>query len=197
VTLRNEPEGESSAAVSVDCASGGAIGVVTGTEQTTPSKRELVQVTAWSVVYETHSLELVRFATMLVGRSDAPDVVSAVFASMLRSTGWDRVTNQRAYLFKAVANEARNLTRGQSRREQRERRDHLMRDFTSIPASETPLDVRRSVAQLSDQQRAVIFLAYWADLPEADIASTLDISTGSVRRHLARAKTHLRRSLHD
>lgn len=163
---------------------------------TEPTDTVVDPTAAWAAVYEAHAAELVRFATLLVGRDDAPDVVSSMFSRTISASGWDRVTNQRAYLFRAVANEALNLSRGRTRRERREARVHRMRDFTSLPASDTPLEVRRAVAELSDRQRAVVFLVYWADLSEADIASALGISTGSVRRHLARAKAHLRRTLH-
>ena len=56
-------------------------------------------------------------------------------------------------------------------------------------------EVLRAVAELSLQQRTVTYLAYWQDLPVSEIADTLAISEGAVRRHLARARSKLRRSL--
>ena len=70
-------------------------------------------------VYAEHASALVRFATVLVGRDDAQDVVSAAVLRAL-DVDWGLVTNRRAYLFTAVANEAKNLHRRESRRRQRE-----------------------------------------------------------------------------
>ena len=38
--------------------------------------------------------------------------------------------------------------------------------------------------------RAVL-LTYWADLPAEAVAERMGISTGAVKRHLARARKHL------
>lgn len=56
-------------------------------------------------------------------------------------------------------------------------------------------DVAAAVARLSVRQRAVVVLTYWADLDPAAIGVMLDVSEGSVRRHLARARAHLRKVL--
>jgi RNA polymerase sigma factor (sigma-70 family) len=55
--------------------------------------------------------------------------------------------------------------------------------------------VREAVGKLSVRQRAVIVLTYWADLDPPTVAERLGISEGSVRRHLARARAHLREVL--
>jgi RNA polymerase sigma factor (sigma-70 family) len=47
------------------------------------------------------------------------------------------------------------------------------------------------VERLSMQQRAAVLLTYWADLPVEAVASQMGVSTGSVKRHLARAHKHL------
>jgi RNA polymerase sigma-70 factor (ECF subfamily) len=58
-------------------------------------------------------------------------------------------------------------------------------------------EVLAAVRRLSVRQRAVIVLAYWEQLTVPEIAAHLGISEGSVRRHLARARSKLRRWLHD
>ena len=50
----------------------------------------------------------------------------------------------------------------------------------------------RLVERLPYMQRAVVLLRYYEDLDEATIASTLGISTGSVKTHLSRAMRKLR-----
>jgi RNA polymerase sigma factor (sigma-70 family) len=57
------------------------------------------------------------------------------------------------------------------------------------------LDVRKALVGLSPQQRVIVFLAYWDDLTIPQIAHRLDVSEGTIRRQLARAKTRLREVL--
>ncbi|MGA7281516.1 MAG: sigma-70 family RNA polymerase sigma factor, partial [Acidimicrobiia bacterium] len=61
----------------------------------------------------------------------------------------------------------------------------------STPAQEVDVDVLTSVERLSMQQRSVVLLTYWADLPVDAVAEQMGISTGAVKRHLARARKHL------
>jgi DNA-directed RNA polymerase specialized sigma24 family protein len=42
-----------------------------------------------------------------------------------------------------------------------------------------------------------VFLTYWADQTPADIAEVLDVSEGTVRKQLARARARLREVLDD
>ena len=58
-------------------------------------------------VYARHAGELVRFATVLAGPSGADDLVASAVVKAFTNPGWPDVQNQRAYLFRAVLNEAR------------------------------------------------------------------------------------------
>ncbi len=138
--------------------------------------------------------ELIRFATALVGPVDAADVLSSAVVKALSTPGWPAVTNRPAYLYRAVFNEAQTWLRRAGRRPVLEARSrHGEPDRWELP--ELRPEVRQAVAALSTQQRAVIVLTYWADLPPADVAERLGISDGSVRRHLARARARLRKVL--
>jgi RNA polymerase sigma factor (sigma-70 family) len=146
-------------------------------------------------VYRKYADELIGFATFLVGPSEAPDVMSEAVVKVLTSRGWIGVTNQRAYLFRAVLNEARMAHRGQRRRRGYEQRG-AARDEVHEPTAPRP-EVVAAIRRLSPRQRAVIFLTYWDDLDPRGAAALLGISEGAVRRHLARARKALRRTLHD
>jgi RNA polymerase sigma factor (sigma-70 family) len=52
-------------------------------------------------------------------------------------------------------------------------------------------DMRRALAQLSGRQRACVVLHYYLDLPVAEISAALEISPGSVKRHLFDARGRL------
>lgn len=56
---------------------------------------------------------------------------------------------------------------------------------------ETRREVIRSLRQLPSRQREVLVLRYYLDLSEAEIAATLSISRGSVKKHASRALTML------
>jgi RNA polymerase sigma-70 factor (ECF subfamily) len=61
----------------------------------------------------------------------------------------------------------------------------------SVMPVEVDLDVLRAVERLSVQQRSVVYLTYWADLTPEDVAAQMGVSTGTVKRHLARARKRL------
>ena len=142
-------------------------------------------------VWQTHRSELIRYATLLVGPHDAADVVSVAFAKVMRRNSHD-VRDIRSYLMRSVANAAFDQHRSTKRRQVREIRAGLP-SAAEIP--EPAPDIRLAVASLSVQQRAVVYFTYWEDLNSSQIADLLRISPASVRRHLARARTHLRKVL--
>jgi RNA polymerase sigma factor (sigma-70 family) len=145
-------------------------------------------------IYAKYADELVRFATGLVGPSNAQDVVSGAVVRCLASPSWDSVRNPRAYLYRSVWAEARMAQRGSARRQVREQRAARPE---STWGPEVQPEIARAVAALSLRQRAVIVLTYWGDLDPSTVAEFLGIREGSVRRHLARARARLREVLHD
>jgi RNA polymerase sigma-70 factor (ECF subfamily) len=148
-----------------------------------------------SEVYRKHAEDLTRFATGLVGPSNAADVVSeAVLSCFCTDPGrWAKVTEQRSYLYRSVYNKAAEFHRSSRRRRSRE---ELVAKPDLIESPEIRPEVLSAVFSLSVRQRAVIVLTYWEDLDPAAIATLLNISDGSVRRHLARGKSRLKEVLH-
>ena len=145
-------------------------------------------------VYLEHAASLVRFAMGLVGRNDAPDVVSEAVLSAISSKGWASVSDRRAYLYRAVLNRAKNHHRDRQRRWANELRN--LRTGNADQPEYRP-EVLVAVRELSPRQRAVVVLTYWDDLTPQMVSSQLGISEGSVRRHLARARTRLRGMLDE
>ncbi len=143
--------------------------------------------------YEEHGQALIRFATMLVGPADAEDVVSEAVIRVLDVAEGRIIDHPKAYLFRTVSNTAKNHKRSSGRRQLRER---LVSPPIGggVPADLAP-EVLEAVGRLSHQQRAVIFLTYWADLTPAAIADYLDIGEGSVRKQLARGRSKLAKVL--
>jgi RNA polymerase sigma factor (sigma-70 family) len=142
--------------------------------------------------YEKHADELTRFATGLVGPSQAADVVSEAVLRCMASDRWDQVLEKRAYLFRCVYNEAARSHRSADRRRWREHQAALCE---VVDPPDLRPEILAAVARLSLRQRSVIVLTYWNDLVPDAIATLLDISEGSVRRHLARARARLKEVL--
>ena len=105
-------------------------------------------------IYREHSTALTRFATVLVGPDNASDIVSSPVLRALSAPGWSSVANHRSYLHQAVANEARNFHRGQTRRREREAR---VSHTAVVHPPEAHPEVLAAVQQLSVRQRAVVY----------------------------------------
>lgn len=151
---------------------------------------------AAEALYIRHADELMRFATSLVGPSDAADLVSVAFVGAMSSGALAAATQPRAYLYRCVLNAARSDARSAGRRHRREQRD-ASRSSTTIPGPEADPEVWAALGNLSERQRAVVYLTYWMDLSPESIAELLDLSTGSVKKHLDRGRTALRSTLGD
>ncbi|MEN9800884.1 MAG: hypothetical protein RLZ37_9 [Actinomycetota bacterium] len=141
--------------------------------------------------YRKYADELVRFASGLVGPSGAEDVVANAVLRAAASRQWTRVDNQRAYLYRAVLNEASSQHRATTRRLNREMRAYQRDVSSGTEGSSVDFDVLVALRRLSERQRAVIHLTYWADLPATAIALLLDLPTRTVERELSRARTRL------
>ncbi len=96
-----------------------------------------------------------------------------------------------------------NLCRSRIRRkaiESRVNRETHHRDEMKTPAwdperHETSRLVWEAVRKLPERQRACVVLRYYEDLPEAQIADTLDISVGTVKSQLSKARAKLEQHL--
>ncbi len=143
-------------------------------------------------IYRKHADELIRFATTLVGATSAEDVFSTAILSAMTSPSWQSVIEHRAYLYRAVHNEALGMSRSDRRRS--------LRETTSAPhegveTSHVMLEVADAMSRLSVRQRSVLYLAYWLDLTVDEIASTLLLSRRSTERALTAARTQLEEQL--
>jgi RNA polymerase sigma-70 factor, ECF subfamily len=139
-------------------------------------------------VYRQYARELTEYATTLVGPFDAADVVTDACLRAFATRGWSGVENRRAYLYRTVYSVAKDHHRSTLSRRVRESK---AAGREAVMPVEVDVDVLRAVERLSVQQRAVIYLTYWADLPPDEVAGILGVSTGTVKRQLARARRRL------
>lgn len=155
-------------------------------------ERDQQRESGLDAAWRRHAPAAMRFATALVGPTDAHDVTTSAFLRVTRQPGWADIEHLDRYLLRAVRNEAQNLYRQRRRRWQR---DLLAVRPESVTDATPDVDLLRAVASLSVQQRSVVFLTYWQDMTEADIADTLDLARSTVHRTLVRARIALRKAL--
>jgi RNA polymerase sigma-70 factor (ECF subfamily) len=154
----------------------------------------MIEVGSEAGLYARYSTELVRFATALVGPSDAADAVSDAMLSLLKSGELAKAERPAALMYRAVLAKANSMHRSVFRRRAREQR---FAQRVTIEDPELHPEVVAAVVQLSPQQRACVYLTYWEDLASKDVADRLGIGEGTVKRYLARARARLREVLND
>lgn len=143
-------------------------------------------------IYGKYGDELLRFAATLVGPSLAEDVMSHAVLRAFAAPAWPDVEHPRAYLYRAVLNEARQLGRSTKRRLLREERTARTERVEEAHLRAEVLDALRS---LQLRQRAVVFLTYWNDMAVDEVAEALRTSPSTVARDLRAARGQLRERL--
>ena len=138
--------------------------------------------------YRLYAKELTAYATTLVGPFDAADVVTDACLRVFASRGWSEVANRRAYLYRAVLSVANDHHRSTLARRLREAK---VAEREAVPPVEIDYEVLEAVNRLSIQQRSAVYLTYWEDLKPDEVAERMGVSSGSVKKHLARARKRL------
>ncbi|MCX5384031.1 RNA polymerase sigma factor [Streptomyces sp. NBC_00083] len=153
-----------------------------------------------SELYHAHRLKMVHLAVMLVDdRASAEDVVQDAFTALYRRHGEriEEIDNALAYLRTAVVNASRSVLR-----RRRTARGYTPPHVPDAPSAEERVvldeehrEVLAALGQLTARRREVLVLRYWSDLTEAEIATTLGISRGSVKSLASRALDSLEKIL--
>ncbi len=147
-------------------------------------------------VFEEHYEPLVRLARLLVDdRGSGEEVVQDAFVRAYRR--WDRIDDPVRYLRSAVVNTARSRLRHRAvvrRYVAPVQRAAAAAEDEAVVRSEHA-EVLTAVRALPRRQRECLVLRYYLDLSEADIATTLGISAGSVKSHSSRGMAALARTL--
>jgi RNA polymerase sigma-70 factor (sigma-E family) len=151
-----------------------------------------------SGLFRDHYRRLVGLACLLVGDNDAArDVVQDAFAGLYRRWGALRDPDSAvSYLNRAVVNGGRNeLRRGRSAVARQLRlvpvSEGLVSAEGAVVAQEEADRLWQAICALPRRQRQVVVLRYYLDHSEAEIAETLGISRGSVKKAASRALASL------
>ena len=134
--------------------------------------------------------DLTRYAAVLVGPSDAEDVVSTVFLRLLDRRRLQDLEDARRYLFRAVLNECKT-------RRVRSRTVLGLVDLPGPPPSDPQPEVLDAVLSLPLGQKAATFFVYWADMSVTQAAGMMGVRPGTVKRYLHLARTKLEGVLNE
>jgi RNA polymerase sigma factor (sigma-70 family) len=145
-----------------------------------------------------------RTAYVLAGNAaDAEEAAQDGFVKAWRALGRFRDGAPfRPWLLQIVANEARNRRRSAGRRAHlalRAATEHPSGDAAPSPEAALLSAQQRealltAVNELPEEQRSVISLRYFVGLSEQEVASALDLPTGTVKSRTSRALERLRES---
>jgi RNA polymerase sigma-70 factor (ECF subfamily) len=154
---------------------------------------------AFDVLIARHRERVLRLAYRYVGQSAlAADVAQNTFVALFRSLPHYRAHGKfTSFLYRLLLNQCRMAKR--SARAETRALD-TARAFQELDASETLLrerqrDVEAAVATLSGKLREVVLLRFGADLNYQEIAETLDLPIGTVKRRVFDAMAKLRETL--
>ena len=140
---------------------------------------------AMTTLFQTHYEPLIRLAVLLVDdQAAAEDIVQGSFAELYGT--WHALPHAHAalrYLRRSVVRRARAAPPGGPS------------DTTQAGLPHPAAAVVSALQVLPARQREVLVLRFFADLPEAEIASVTGIRTSAVRSHAARAMSSLRAGL--
>ena len=157
---------------------------------------------AFRTLVEGYQTQVYRLAARMCGESAADDVTQEAFVAAWRALPSFRGDCRfSTWLYRLTTNAAIDLLR-------REKRHRNADDITELELSddglspqelaeqgETQEAVRRALGQLSEEHRQVLLLRYMQELDYGEIADALEISEGTVKSRISRAKGRLRELL--
>jgi RNA polymerase sigma-70 factor (sigma-E family) len=146
-------------------------------------------------VFEQHHGRLVRLGYLLAGDPDrAEEAVAEAFAKVWPHWQRGRVTDERAYLTRALVNEVsssgRRLVRAERFRRVNRASAAEARGHDQSVADRSALVA--ALARLPHGQRAAVVLRFYDDLTEAATAEVLGLRVGTVKSQTSRALARLR-----
>jgi RNA polymerase sigma factor (sigma-70 family) len=143
-------------------------------------------------VYRRRHTSFLRLGYALLGSGDlAHEAVQEAFATCLRECASFRGEGGlEGWIWKTML----NICRQERRRRRRLIDESPPEESTNGHASEWP-ELRALITALPDQQRHAIFLRYYADLTQDEIAEVLGVRPGTVGATLNHARTKLRAAL--
>lgn len=152
------------------------------------------EITALDGLYDRHAQAMMKFATRIVGRADAEDLLHATFVRAASiAKGYDtRSDTARGWLIGVMAKLAQERRRARARFGRAVNRLSVQPHSNETPRATERLAIERALARLTAQKRVVLVLAEVQGYTCEQIAEMLSIPVGTVWTRLHHAKKELR-----
>ena len=162
---------------------------------------------AFNRIVSRYQNQVVNLAARMLGsRPQAEDVAQETFISAYRSLARFRGGNLRSWLLRIAANGSRDVLRRRRRRSESSLEESLESpsfqpvsdDVTPEEAaqrSELNAELQRAILTLSFDQRTALVLVDVQGLSYVEAAETMEVSVGTVKSRLSRARSRVRDAL--
>lgn len=154
---------------------------------------------AWDALVREHQEAVFRLAWLMLGDADeAEDVAQETFIHAYKARGrYDTALPLRPWLMRICTNRARNRRRALGRYLAALRRTVLNEPepIGIVERGMQHIDAQtlwQAVRRLKHDDQIVIYLRYFLDMPEAEMAGALNVAHGTVKSRLHRAIARLR-----
>lgn len=162
----------------------------------------LGEAAGWEAIVGRNQEAVFRLAYLLLGDADeAQDVTQETFIRAYRALDrFDASRPMRPWLLRIAANLARNRSRavgrylaalGRALRAEPEPAGHSTVEAISVQELEAQA-LWQAVRRLARADQEVIYLRFFLELPESEMASALSVAPGTVKSRLHRALRRLR-----
>ncbi len=152
------------------------------------------QTGSFAEIYDAHYDPMIRLAYLTTGSlAAAEDIVQDAFTDLYRSL--PDVLEPQRWLHRVVANRSTSWLRRLI--VARRHAGRARRELDHPPPDAQDTAVRQALLRLSPRYRAAVFLRFYLDMSEMDIAEALGCRPGTVKSLLHRALAVLREHLDE
>jgi len=146
----------------------------------------------YTSLVERHGASLLHLALLLTGnRHDAEDIVQDALISVAKAWPTAKPTSGLAYLKRAVANRAIDVSRGRRETAVGDIPETYGDDFSFL-ALEDDQRFLQLLSRLPERQRATLILRFHADMDDRAIAKVLNVTVATVRSQAQHGLAKLR-----
>jgi RNA polymerase sigma-70 factor (ECF subfamily) len=175
-------------------------------------QRVLDEAYRWEIVealMRDHGEAIMRFCVARLGEGLAEEVVQEVFVAAWEGLPRYRPTESlQAWLFGIARNKCQQVYRNRARRQSIDERDlELIRDRAHASGPTLPEDnmaqatmrgrLHDSLSKLPSEDRILLTLWYWKELPVVEIAEIMGRTEAAIRKRLTRAQQRLKELMHE
>ena len=128
-----------------------------------------------------------------MNKDDAEDIVQEVFIKyFISNKAFNDEDHEKAWILTVTANLSKNVLRSKSRQNLELDDTIKIVDNKFEKATTNHLDLEEAMIRLTANQRLVIYLFYYEQIPIKNIAKIMKSNENTVKSHLLRAKSKMK-----